>query len=71
MHPFHSAGESVMLLFRPLLSAPKPYNQPVVVSTSWQPMVICSRKARQGSMFQDLQHSHKSSWNTWTCISVN
>ena len=33
VHPFPSAGESVMLLFHPLLNAPKPYNQPIVAST--------------------------------------
>lgn len=32
VHPFPSAGESVMLLFHPLLNAPKPFNQPIVAS---------------------------------------
>lgn len=32
VHPFPSAGESIMLLFHPLLNAPKPYNQPIVAS---------------------------------------
>ena len=32
VHPFPSAGESIMLLFHPLLSAPKPFNQPIVAS---------------------------------------
>lgn len=32
INPFHSAGESIMLLFHPLLNGPKPYNQPIVAS---------------------------------------
>lgn len=32
VHPFPSAGESIQLLFHPLLNGPKPYNQPVVAS---------------------------------------
>jgi len=32
LHPFPSAGESIQLLFHPLLNGPKPYNQPVVAS---------------------------------------
>ena len=33
VHPFPSAVESAMLLFHPLLNAPKPLNQPIVAST--------------------------------------
>ena len=32
LHSFPSAGESILLLFQPLLNSPKPYNQPVVAS---------------------------------------
>ena len=32
VHPFHFAEESIMMLFHPLLSAPKPFNQLIVAS---------------------------------------